>query len=210
MIADGAVPGADALRALLGLQDQLDAVTDKEWAAAAGMIVKKLLLSAGQTPDSLAVIKASVGEEIFSAQLKSLTHHQARQLARRLDKRVPDFEVSTASAAIAHVRTLLAAVKLPEAEAEAPREEIEPPPPPLHDPVSHQVPPPPAEKEPEPETAEAEETEPKKDPWAAPSVSLSDKSEADKETTTEETSGDDTTSPPPPASPYFGRRSFRT
>lgn len=195
MIPDGGVPGADALRALLGLQDQLDAVTDKEWAAAAGMIVKKLLLSAGQTPESLAVIKASVGEEIFSAQLKSLTHHQARQLARRLDKRVPDFEVSTASAAIAHVRTLLAAVKPPE-PVEAPAvETVE---------VETAAP---AEAAPEtpPETPEA-----KKDPWGAPSVSLSDEKPEPAETATEEGSGDDTTSPPPPASPYFGRRSFRT
>lgn len=199
MIPDGGVPGADALRALLGLQDQLDAVTDKEWAAAAGMIVKKLLLSAGQTPESLAVIKASVGEEIFSAQLKSLTHHQARQLARRLDKRVPDFEVSTASAAIAHVRTLLAAAKPPE-PVEAPAvETVE---------VETAAP---AEAAPEtpPETPE-EKPEAKKDPWGAPSVSLSDEKPEPAETATEEGSGDDTTSPPPPASPYFGRRSFRT
>ncbi|ABI78038.1 hypothetical protein HNE_1299 [Hyphomonas neptunium ATCC 15444] len=210
MIADGGVPGADALRALLGLQTQLEgAVTDKEWSAAAGMIVKKLLLSAGQTPDSLAIIKAAVGEEIFIAQLKSLTHHQARQLARRLDKRVPDFEVSTASAAVAHARKLLSAVTLPEPLPE-PRQEIEPPPPPLPDPVSHDVPPPPAENEAAPEEAEAdateETTEEKKDPWARPSVSLSDGPEAEKETT-----DTDSSPPPPPAgSSYFGRRSFRT
>ncbi|PKP81852.1 MAG: hypothetical protein CVT79_08855 [Alphaproteobacteria bacterium HGW-Alphaproteobacteria-18] len=202
----GGVPGADALRALLGLQAELSgAVTDKEWSAAAGMIVKKLLLSAGQTPESLAVIKAAVGEEIFTAQLKSLTHHQARQLARRLEKRVPDFEVSTASAAVAHARKLLAAVKLPE-----PREEIDPGPRPLLDPVSRDVPPPPAEKEPAPENETPEEAdaeaEEKKDPWSKPSVSLSDEAETEKETT-----DTDSSPPPPPAgSSYFGRRSFRT
>ena len=192
MMSDGGVPGADALRALLGLQDQLDAVTDKDWAAAAGMIVKKLLLSAGQTPESLAVIKASVGEEIFVLQLKSLTHHQARQLARRLDKRVPDFEVSTASAAIAHVRDLLAAVPQPEPEPEPAVETVE------------------VETAPPEEAAPEEKPEEKKDPWGAPSVSLSDDTPTPEKATTEEGSGDDTASPPPPATPYFGRRSFRT
>ena len=203
MIPDGGVPGADALRALLGLQDQLDAVTDKEWAAAAGMIVKKLLLSAGQTPESLAVIKASVGEEIFSAQLKSLTHHQARQLARRLDKRVPDFEVSTASAAVAHTRKLLAAVKPPK-PAESGTEE------PAVETVDAETAPPPEAAPEKPREKPEEKPEEKKDPWGAPAVTLSDKAEADNETAKEESSSDDTTSPPPPASPYFGRRSFRT
>ncbi|MFN3610166.1 MAG: hypothetical protein ACK4Y9_13980 [Hyphomonas sp.] len=197
------VPGADALRALLGLQTQLEgAVTDKEWSAAAGMIVKKLLLSAGQTPDSLALIKASVGDEIFAAQLKSLTHHQARQLARRLDKRVPDFEVSTASAAVAHTRKLLAAVKLPEPEIapEPQPEAID-----TVETVSVETAPP---AEP---TADApdEKPEEKKDPWGAAPVSLSEAPEAEAEQETTDT--DSSPPPPPPAgSTYFGRRSFRT
>lgn len=201
MIPDGGVPGADALRALLRLQDQLDAVTDKEWAAAAGMIVKKLLLSAGQTPESLALIKASAGEEIFSAQLKSLTHHQARQLARRLDRRVPDFEVSTASAAIAHVRALLAAIKPPE-PAEAAKEG------PAVETVDVETALP-AEAGPE---APEETAGDKKDPWGAPAVTLSDEKPEPAETITEEGTSDDTPSPPPPpgGTSYFGRRSFRT
>ncbi|MFN4185840.1 MAG: hypothetical protein ACK4M6_13760, partial [Hyphomonas sp.] len=172
MTQESGVLGADALRALLGLQTQPDsAVTDKEWSAAAGMIVKKLLLSAGQTPETLAIIKAAVGEEIFTAQLKSLTHHQARQLARRLDKRVPDFEVSTASAAVAHARKLLAAVKLPEPEV-APEPEPEP--------IAEA----PAAEAQTVETVEVETAEPaeipaetsdeQKDPWAAPAITLSD------------------------------------
>ena len=197
MTQEGSVPGADALRALLGLQTELEAaVTDKEWSAAAGMIVKKLLLSAGQTPDSLAVIKASVGEEIFTAQLKSLTHHQARQLARRLDKRVPDFEVSTASAAVVHVRGLLAAVKLPEPER-APEPVAED----TVETVDVETAAPPA-----PEKSAEETPEEKKDPWGKPAVSLSDDAEP-----SEEKADTDASPPPPPAgSSYFGRRSFRT
>lgn len=105
----GGITGAEALHALLGQCSQLSGVSDREWAAAAGLIVKKLLISAGQTTASLVRIRDSVGDDIFISQLKSLTHYQARLLARRLDRNVPEFEVSSASAAIAHIRGLLAA-----------------------------------------------------------------------------------------------------
>ncbi|MFN7055853.1 hypothetical protein [Hyphomonas sp.] len=96
-----------ALQALIDASSRFSSVSDKDWAAATGLIVKKLLTSAGQTLDSIRAIRETVGEDIFETQLKSLTPHQARLLARRLDKSVPDFEVSTAGAAIAHVRSLL-------------------------------------------------------------------------------------------------------
>lgn len=222
MTADGEITGIQAVNALLRLQDQLQ-VSDKDWAAAAGMIAKKLLLSAGQTPESLALVQAAIGEDAFNVQLKSLTHHQARQLARRLDKRVPDFEVSTASAAAAHVRKLLAAVELPQPEpAPEPKAEIEPPPPPLHDRVSDKVPPPPAEEKPEPEEEKAaqsdapsedaseEKSDDKKDAWGAGSLSLTDEEDEDKKPAEKQDA--DTASPPPPSSgnAYFGRKSFRT
>jgi len=103
------VTGAAALLALLDGRSDFASVADKDWTAAAGLIVKRLLVSAGQTKESLTSLRTAVGEDLFEAQLKSLTHHQAKQLARRLDKAVPDLEVSTAGAAVAHVRTLLAA-----------------------------------------------------------------------------------------------------
>jgi hypothetical protein len=114
---------AGALQALLDARSRFTSVSDKDWAAATGLIVKKLLLSAGQTTESIRAIRGTVGEEIFEAQLKSLTHHQARLLARRLDKTVPDLEVSTAGAAIAHIRLTLAgqlAAAQPEPEEETP------------------------------------------------------------------------------------------
>lgn len=104
---------AGALQALLDARDGFARVPEKDWAAAAGLIVKKLLISAGQTTGTMQAIRAAVGDEIFETQLKSLTHHQARLLARRLDKSVPDLEVSTAGAAIAWVRALLAAGEAP-------------------------------------------------------------------------------------------------
>lgn len=107
---------AGALQALLDARAGFASVPDRDWAAAAGLIVKKLLISAGQTVETITAIKAAVGDEIFETQLKSLTHHQARLLARRLDKSVPDLEVSTAGAAIAWVRALLAAGEAPAPE----------------------------------------------------------------------------------------------
>ena len=100
--------GATALLALLEARGSFVRVPEKDWAAAAGLFVKKLLISAGQTVETVSAIRAAAGEEIFETQLKSLTHHQARLLARRLDKSVPDLEVSTAGASIAWVRQLLA------------------------------------------------------------------------------------------------------
>lgn len=112
----GAPSGFEAVQALVNASGEFKGVADKDWAAAAGLIVKKLLISAGQTTASLNALRTTAGEDIFEAQLKSLTPYQARLLAKRLDKSVPDLEVSTAGAAIAHIRTLLApAVAEPEA-----------------------------------------------------------------------------------------------
>jgi len=120
----GGPTGFEAIRALVDSQADFRAVADKDWAAAAGLIVKKLLNAAGQTAESLIALRAAVGEEIFEAQLKSLSHYQAKLLAKRLDKSVPDLEVSTARAAIAWIRALLA----PAAEIEAPKPDAEPEP----------------------------------------------------------------------------------
>ena len=109
----GRPSGYEALGALLAVQSAFPAVADKDWAAAAGLIVKKLLISAGQPLDSLKALRAAVGEDIFDSQLKSLSHHHAKLLARRLDRTVPDLEVSTARAAIAHIRALLTGAAQP-------------------------------------------------------------------------------------------------
>lgn len=172
---------AGALQALLDARSRFTSVSDKDWAAATGLIVKKLLLSAGQTTESIRAIRGTVGEEIFEAQLKSLTHHQARLLARRLDKTVPDLEVSTAGAAIAHVRLTLAgqpAAAQPEPEEETPFPDTEK--------DAWGAPSVSLTDEPAPETAAQADakTEEDADPGASP--------------------------PPPPAGTYFGRRSFRT
>lgn len=120
----GGSPGLKAIEALVAARGDFSAIADKDWAAAAGLIVKKLLVSAGQTHASLTALRDAVGEDIFDGQLKTLSHHQAKQLARRLDKAAPDLEVSTARAAIAYIRTLLAPA--PAVEEQAPEPETQP------------------------------------------------------------------------------------
>jgi hypothetical protein len=115
--------GAEALTALLN--QAFSALGEKEYAAAAGLLTKKLMISAGQTVEVMRALRDAVGKDIFEAQLKSLTAHQARLLARRLDKSVPDIEVSTAGAACAWIRELMdgkAPAVAPTAEPETPAE----------------------------------------------------------------------------------------
>lgn len=122
----GGSPGLKAIEALIAARGDFSAIADKDWAAAAGLIVKKLLVSAGQSHASLTALRDAVGEDIFDGQLKTLSHHQAKQLARRLDKAAPDLEVSTARAAIAYIRTLLAPASIPQIEAQEPESAADP------------------------------------------------------------------------------------
>ena len=100
--------GAESLLALLAARDRFSRLSAKDYADAAGLLVRKLMISAGQTAEDMTILRATVGEEIFEKQLKSLTAHQARLLARRLDPDVSDFDVSTAGAACQHVRKVMA------------------------------------------------------------------------------------------------------
>ena len=122
MSGDAHKAGAEALKSLLSMA--FSALGEKEYAAAAGLLTKKLMISAGQTVEVMRALRDAVGKDIFEAQLKSLTAHRARLLARRLDKSVPDIEVSTAGAACAWIRDLMDG-KTPEAApvVEAPTEE---------------------------------------------------------------------------------------
>ena len=119
MSGDAHKAGAEALKSLLSMA--FSALGEKEYAAAAGLLTKKLMISAGQTVEVMRALRDAVGKDIFEAQLKSLTAHQARLLARRLDKSVPDIEVSTAGAACAWIRDLMDG-KTPDAAAPAPAE----------------------------------------------------------------------------------------
>ena len=116
-----AAPGsAGALQALVEGRDRFGKLAERDFAAATEILVKKLMISAGQTVDDMIALKETVGAEIFDSVLKSLSAYHARLLARRLDKSVPDLEVSTAGAACAWIRKVMAG----EATDTAPQETV--------------------------------------------------------------------------------------
>ncbi|MEH6694732.1 MAG: hypothetical protein V7675_06790 [Hyphomonas sp.] len=122
-----ATGGAGALAALLDNRDRFAKLAEKDFSAAAGLLVRKLMISAGQTTEDMVFLRESVGTEIFETELKRLSSHHARLLARRLDKDVDDFEVSTAGAAAAHIRKVMSGeTATPEAKV-APAEDTPPP-----------------------------------------------------------------------------------
>ncbi|KCZ46853.1 hypothetical protein [Hyphomonas pacifica] len=106
-MTDAPKDSANALGALLGQKDRFGKLGEKDFSAATEILVKRLMVSAGQTTEDMKALRETVGPEIFDKVLKSLTAHQARQLARRMDKTVPDIEVSTAGAACAWIRGLM-------------------------------------------------------------------------------------------------------
>ena len=107
---------AKALESLLAQRERFAKLGEKDFAAATALLVKKLMISAGQTTQDMKDLRETVGADLFETTLKSLTAHQARQLARRMDRSVPDLEVSTAGAACAWIRGLMNGTTPPPAE----------------------------------------------------------------------------------------------
>ena len=126
MSALTATGGAGVLAALLDNRDRFAKLGDKDFTAAAGLLVRKLMISAGQTTEDMVLLRETVGNDLFETELKRLTAHQARLLARRLDKHVDDFEVSTAGAAAAHIRQLLNGTLAPAEASDATAQEAAP------------------------------------------------------------------------------------
>ena len=116
-MSDTATPrSAVALESLLNQRDRFAKLGEKDFAAATMLLAKKLMISAGQTTDDMKHLRETVGADLFETTLKSLTAHQARQLARRMDRSVPDLEVSTAGAACAWIRGLMNGTNPPPTE----------------------------------------------------------------------------------------------
>ena len=116
-MSDTATPrSAVALESLLNQRDRFAKLGEKDFAAATMLLAKKLMISAGQTTDDMKHLRETVGVDLFETTLKSLTAHQARQLARRMDLSVPDLEVSTAGAACAWIRSLMNGTNPPPTE----------------------------------------------------------------------------------------------
>ena len=131
------------LDALVSARAEFPKLVEKDFAKAAGILIKKLLVSGGQTKDTIARLRELVGSELFDKELKSLTDRQAMMLAKRIDKGVNQADVSTAELASLHVLRLLdGSARVPvESDADASASPAEPEP----------APEPQTEPQPEPE-----------------------------------------------------------
>lgn len=99
--------GRTALACILEEQALFPRIRDADLSAAAVRLVRKQITAAGLTREDLLALRAALGREIFDRTLESLTPHQIKQLARRLDSDAPEIEVNTGSSALSHVRHLL-------------------------------------------------------------------------------------------------------
>ena len=101
-------PDAGArLSALVSARADFPKLTGKEFDKAASVLIKKLLISGGQTVETISHLRRIIGSEVFTRELEALTDNQASKLARRLDRKVDTFEVATSGAAVAHILRLL-------------------------------------------------------------------------------------------------------
>ena len=110
------VDGKAALTAILTRDDLFARVKPADLSQAAVKLAKKQLTAAGQTSADLLAIKAVLGADVFEKCLDTLTAHQIKQLARRLDPGAEDIQVNTGSSALRHVRALLSGNTAPTAQ----------------------------------------------------------------------------------------------
>lgn len=110
------VDGKAALTAILTRDDLFTRVKPADLSQAAVKLAKKQLTAAGQGVSDLLALKTALGEDIFEKCLDSLTPHQAKQLARRLDPGAEEMSVNTGPSALRHVRAILSGATNPTAK----------------------------------------------------------------------------------------------
>jgi hypothetical protein len=101
------IDGKAALKAILEREDLFNRVKPADVSQAAVKLAKKQLNAAGQGKDDLLALKAALGDDVFEKCLDTLTAHQVKLLARRLDPSAEDIQVNTGSSALRHVRAIL-------------------------------------------------------------------------------------------------------
>ena len=65
-------PSAKALESLLARRERFDRLGEKDFAAATALLVKKLMVSAGQTTDDMKDLRDTVGPDLFETTLKRI------------------------------------------------------------------------------------------------------------------------------------------
>lgn len=110
------VDGKAALTAILTREDLFTRVKPADLSLAAVKLAKKQITAAGQGVSDLLALKSALGEDIFEKCLDTLTPHQAKQLARRLDTGAEDIAVNTGPSALRHIRALVSGDTAPTAQ----------------------------------------------------------------------------------------------
>ncbi len=99
--------GASALRAMLDTPAMFPRLKQPDWTAAAIKLAKKQIIAAGQTTEALIDLQTAIGEDIFQRTLDTLTAHQAKQLAKRIDPDVNQETIASCNMSLRHIRTIL-------------------------------------------------------------------------------------------------------
>jgi len=103
LIADG----HSALSAILENPEQFSKLKPADYAHAAIRLAKKQVTAGGLKLADQRALRQTLGEDVYEKTLDSLTAFQIRQLARRIDKDIPQNALKTGSSALSHVRSKL-------------------------------------------------------------------------------------------------------
>ena len=102
------VDGQAAMRAMLDAPDRFVRIKDRDWANAAIKLARKQLVAGRQDHGDLVALREALGADIFEKTLDTLTAHQAKQLAARIDPDHRQGDFATGASALDHIRIRLA------------------------------------------------------------------------------------------------------
>lgn len=103
LIADGRA----ALSTILNTPDLFPKLKASDFSALAVKLARKQVTAGGLTLRDHHALRTALGEDIYQKTLDSLSAHQAKQLAKRIDKSAPDIALKTGSSALSHIRDVL-------------------------------------------------------------------------------------------------------
>ena len=103
LIADG----RGALSAILDNPDLFTKLKSADFSALAVKLARKQVTAGGLNLQDQKALRHALGDDVYQKTLDSLSAHQAKLLAKRIDKTTPDAALKTGSAALNHIRDLL-------------------------------------------------------------------------------------------------------
>ena len=109
LIADG----RSALSAMLSNPTLFGKLKPADYSAIAVKLARKQVTAGGLTLQDQLALRQVLGDDVYEKTLDSLSAHQAKQLAKRIDKTAPDTVLKTGSTALSHIRDLLGGTSEP-------------------------------------------------------------------------------------------------